>query len=181
MKRALTILLPIAVVLTPLALVLDSVTAQAGDDVGIIVSPPYFTEQVDNGNQVTQTFKVINQRATDESIVIFSKEVGYDENGEVYIKDGYDPNGPSLFEKQGILSFSPQEFFLEKGESQDVDVTLDLPNDTDTSGIYLELAVTVSAKPGLESIGVVPEIAIPILLNNIGDQGSSKEPRDPIL
>ena len=147
------------------------VSAQAGDEVGIIVSPPYFTEEIVNGAEISQEFRIINQRPDAETFTVFSKEVEVGPEGEVYIKDGYDPTGPSRFEQEGILSFTPQEFFLQRGESQIVTVELNIPDDTPTSALYLELAISVLPKSTDEEVGVMPEVAIPILVNNVGEQG----------
>jgi len=94
----------------------NNINAQTDEEeTGIIVSPPYLVKDFETIKTFSQNFSVINQRTSAEYIVVKSREVGVDENGNYFVPEGYDQNDPSSFEQKGWIEISPKEFFLEKG------------------------------------------------------------------
>ncbi len=168
MKRKPLLVIVLAVFLTlGLATYISAQTGQEGDE-GIIVSPATFSENIEAGTVATEQFTVVNQREGTENFFVYSKEVGIAPDGTFFVPDEYLEDQTSSFEVNGWLTYSPQEFTLAKGETQVVDVTLNLPENLPTKGYYLELAIGVGV-PGLgEGVGTVPEVAIPLIVNYFG-------------
>ncbi|MDD3647784.1 MAG: hypothetical protein PHS44_04790 [Candidatus Dojkabacteria bacterium] len=142
---------------------------------GIIALPPYIEETIKPGVRLEKQIKITNQRGKDETIIVRSREVAVDSEGNYYIPEGYEQNSLSSMEQNGWLDYEPNEFFLGNGESQIVTVSIKLPADLPTKAYYTELAFMVKDDPSGENVGAKPEISLPLLANY---QGIGEEVRD---
>ncbi|WKZ30481.1 MAG: hypothetical protein QY314_01770 [Candidatus Dojkabacteria bacterium] len=165
-----------AFIVTQLAVLLfliAPVAAQStSNTTGIIVSPPSLQFNIENGGQVTRTLRVTNQRKERDTFTVSTRQIGIDQYGGYFTPESALSDSRSTFEKQGYISFYPQTFDLEVGQSQDVTVIFDLPANLETSGYYLEIAVMSKViTPGGSpdgNVGAAAEVAIPIGMNYIG-------------
>jgi hypothetical protein len=135
---------------------------------GIIVSPPSLQFLVKDGEKVTRTIKVTNQRKDKDTFVVSTRQVGVDQYGAYFTPEGAESDPRSVFEKQGYISFYPKTFDLEVGQSKDVTVVFDLPGNLETNGYYLEIAITTKVSAPDGNVGAAPEVAIPVGINYSG-------------
>lgn len=165
MKKALQLVLLFILALTMLPAGVQSQQQQEESE-GIIVSPPTLSQNAEAGVNISETFLVINQRGRTEDFTVYSKEVEVAPDGSFFVPEGL-AEGTSRFELEGWLDFSPRQFTLEDGGTQEVVVTMNLPEQLPTNGYYLELAFAVGVPNGASTVGTVPEVAIPLLVNHI--------------
>lgn len=141
---------------------------KAQQTTGIIVSPPSLVLQAEGGKKQSKVIYVTNQRTQDETIYVYSKQVGIDELGRYYTPEGFNEGDMSEFEQKGWLTYTPREFFLPKGETKAITVEIDLPDNLETKGYYLELAISTVPKTQTGTVGTAPEVALPISINYTG-------------
>jgi len=143
---------------------------------GLVAAPPYLSENVGEGVKLTEDIRVSNHRDTDENLIVESREVSIDENGNFYLPAGFENDYTSTFEKNGWLTFTPKEFFLRSGESQMVHVEVQIPSGLPTQGYYLDIAISTKPSESKDlKVGLTPEIVIPIAINYIGKGGEIRE------
>lgn len=159
-----TLFLTIIAILITFSLMLRSIYADTAT--GLIVSPPSFISELIPNSTRTQDFIVTNHRGQTENIIVSSREIGINENGEYFIPQGFEQDMTSRLEKAGHMTISPKTFTLNDNESQTVTVTFLLPDNYDTNGYYLELAFqSEPSNPTNAKIAIAPEVIIPIAIN----------------
>ncbi len=149
-------------------IIIQKVRAQ---ETGVIVSPPTFSKNLQEGTSYNQLFNVTNQKTQDNEFFITTRDITVDDNGQFTSVENQDGNNESTFVKNGWLTITPSSFFLKRGESNQFSAHFDVPLNFPTHGYYFEIVVTTK-KPQEQGgkVGLVTEVAIPLSVNYIGKE-----------
>lgn len=152
-------------------LVLPIFAQNINEATGLIVSPPTLSEEITKGSVVRKSFRIINQRSTDEKIYIYTRDL---ENSPQVLSQSYvleEDLSPSVLENNNWLDLSKAETFLRVGESDSVEIEINLPQSLTTQGFYFELVFSTSEpNSSRNAVSLIPEVAVPVSLNYFGSE-----------
>ena len=142
--------------------------------VGIIVSPPYISKDIKAGEVYEQEFEVTNRTSQNGTFVIESREIEIDAEGNFVSNSNKPGTNISTLEQNSWLTITPKSLALNIGERKSFKVTLQMPNNYPTQGMYSEIAIynqeniNITDQTGATS-AVQNEVALPIAINLLGD------------
>lgn len=125
------VLLLVATLLT--GLVSSSLVKAAQDQLSISISPVIFDLTADPGTTLTNTIKITNVSTTKSQEIVMSVEAFTGtETGEAVVSDTGDPD----YSLKDWISFSPADFTMAPGKSQDVTYKIKVPSNAEPGGRY---------------------------------------------
>ena len=107
--------------------------AKAADQLSISISPVVFDLTTDPGTTITNTIKITNvSTSRSQEIVMTIEAFTGTETGEAIVSDKGDP----AYSLNSWTTFSPSDFTIAPGKSQDVTYTIKVPLNAEPGGRY---------------------------------------------
>ncbi|MFA5375144.1 MAG: hypothetical protein WC455_05240 [Dehalococcoidia bacterium] len=132
---------------------------------GLRVTNPRIEESVSPGQIKTYTMNVGNTASAPADIAVEVRGLGNYITGPIQAIPAENDSSP--YSARQFVTATPASFHLESGQSQDVTITVSVPNDVGDGGRYADIFI-YTAPSGGGSIGVSTAVAAQVLLTITG-------------
>lgn len=159
------------------AYILKTTLFAQGVENSLTLSPGYIIDEVNHGGLVESKQIVTNNKEKLQDLTVTTVKVVLDDRGNYDYEEVQGDFPISQIEADGWIEITPRKFTLEPGESQEISITINFPEELPTNGYYFEIFVTpdIGDSPGEQKVGFESEIRIPVAINYIGDEPVNEE------
>jgi hypothetical protein len=133
----------------------------------VSLSPLTFEINVNKGEAVSNYITVFNNEAGKQSYILEAEDFSaVGETGNVVI----DRDAPKQVSAKQWITFEPQSFEVDAGQSRDIQFTLHVPLDADPGGKYTSLLVSSAPTAAIGGgVGIASKVASLLLIRVAGD------------